>query len=609
LRAEGRAVATVASGDSFAAEGDAFTIDPGRRQDYDALLAALRSAGRLPRRILHLWGITAGEPADGEALTAGLVSLMLLGQALAAAGALPLRLLVVADGLADVADGDVVHPAKAALLGAVKVMGQELTGLACTAVDVAAIPADGFGAGRLIDQILGEADAPPRAEEMAVAFRGRRRWARSFAPVRLAAPSRPPLAADGVYLITDGTHGPGMAIAEHLVRAVGARVALVMPPQLPPRERWESWEGLPEAPPGQDVIGAALGRLLALEAEGLLDRILLLRSAPTDAAGLRAAFAEARSGCGRVRGVFHTAGAFTGGLLLLKTPEALLAAIDPAVRGARALMAAVEAEPELPDFILLSSSTLAVAGGLGQLDHAAAGCFLEGLALRRAGDGEVSTVMMTVHWDPYQWGGWLAATAGAAAGLSPQEISANHETFGVPAGTSGDALERLLAAGLPAFVVSNRDVGTLLRETDALAAEVLAGETGNAPREAHPRPGLATPYTPPRDELEEELAALWQDLFGIAPVGVEDSFLELGGHSLLAIQMATRLRAAFAVDLPVTVLFEAPTIAQLALQIRRARGEEDPAELEALLALVEGLSPEEAAEELAAIAAVSASGS
>ena len=49
--------------------------------------------------------------------------------------------------------------------------------------------------------------------------------------------------------------------------------------------------------------------------------------------------------------------------------------------------------------------------------------------------------------------------------------------------------------------------------------------------------GLATAYEPPRDELEERLAAIWQELFGIEPIGRDDNFLELGGHSLLAIQV------------------------------------------------------------------------
>jgi acyl carrier protein len=117
--------------------------------------------------------------------------------------------------------------------------------------------------------------------------------------------------------------------------------------------------------------------------------------------------------------------------------------------------------------------------------------------------------------------------------------------------------------------------------------------------EKAPRPGLSTPFEPPRDELEERLATVWQDLFGIEPIGRDDSFLELGGHSLLAIQMVTQIRSVLEVDLPVTALFETPTIGELAKSVRRARGEDDPAELEALLAMIEGLSPEEAAEKLA----------
>ncbi len=101
----------------------------------------------------------------------------------------------------------------------------------------------------------------------------------------------------------------------------------------------------------------------------------------------------------------------------------------------------------------------------------------------------------------------------------------------------------------------------------------------------------------------EQLAALWEELFGIAPIGIDDSFLELGGHSLLAIQMVTQIRALFEADLPVTALFEAPTIVELASWSRRAQGEESAEDIEALLALIEGLSPEEAAAKLAEMGA------
>src|SRR5205823_8717763 len=110
---------------------------------------------------------------------------------------------------------------------------------------------------RLVDQLLAEASLGA-AGGTAVALRGRRRWVRSFEPARLAeAPTEENaslLKPGAAYLITDGVHGGGAALAELLVRSLDARVALVVPPQFPSPERWDGWEGLPAVPPGADVI-------------------------------------------------------------------------------------------------------------------------------------------------------------------------------------------------------------------------------------------------------------------------------------------------------------------------------------------------------------------
>jgi acyl carrier protein len=67
--------------------------------------------------------------------------------------------------------------------------------------------------------------------------------------------------------------------------------------------------------------------------------------------------------------------------------------------------------------------------------------------------------------------------------------------------------------------------------------------------------------------VEEELAAIWAKVLGRQEVGVHDNFFELGGHSLLATQLTSRIRDAFQVELPVRILFEAPTMAMLARHI------------------------------------------
>jgi acyl transferase domain-containing protein len=552
------------------------------QQDGQEVVAVRKEDGFNPAAhqgdlILHLWSVTRNEPTFEEAQAAGLVSLTQLAQALSSEA----RLLVVANGLHELVDGDPIHPGKGTLLGALKVIHQEVPKLQIGSVDIVLGDLD-----RLAGQILAELSGPL---ETAVALRGRQRWVRGFEPVRPdETASR--LVPGGVYLIAEAAHGPGMALADHLVRNLDAKVTLVLPPQLPAREHWETWKGLPDVPPGQDVIGAAILRLLTLEREVGLDRVLVLRS--LDLPAIRERF-------GPIHGAFFTGIASGGGLLQLKTPEALHAALDPLARSVETFLAVVD--PENPAFILLSSTTPAVTGSLGQLEVAAAGSYLDALAARRASLAEdTSPYTITAHWDPYQWGGWLVTgVAGGMSGLAPEEVEANLRAHGVTEAKSAAALERLLASPFSRVIVSSQNLHGLIAETDSVTADTLFAQMPAHHGEKAPRPGLSTPFEPPRDELEEQLATLWQDLFGIEPIGRDDSFLELGGHSLLAIQMVTQIRSVLEVDLPVTALFEFPTIADLGKAVRRARGEDDPAELEALLALVEGLSAEEAAAKLA----------
>ncbi|MGH9762805.1 MAG: condensation domain-containing protein, partial [Blastocatellia bacterium] len=75
-------------------------------------------------------------------------------------------------------------------------------------------------------------------------------------------------------------------------------------------------------------------------------------------------------------------------------------------------------------------------------------------------------------------------------------------------------------------------------------------------------------YVVPRTPMEQVLAAVWEDLLGVARVSVHDNFFELGGHSLLATRVAARLNQELGVSLSVRTLFERPTIADLACEVQ-----------------------------------------
>jgi amino acid adenylation domain-containing protein len=86
-----------------------------------------------------------------------------------------------------------------------------------------------------------------------------------------------------------------------------------------------------------------------------------------------------------------------------------------------------------------------------------------------------------------------------------------------------------------------------------------------APDEAEAEMGRL--FVAPRTPVEEVIAGIWAQLFGLKQVSTQDNFFELGGHSLLATQVISRVRKVFHVEVPVRSLFESPTIAALAEQV------------------------------------------
>jgi aspartate racemase len=112
-------------------------------------------------------------------------------------------------------------------------------------------------------------------------------------------------------------------------------------------------------------------------------------------------------------------------------------------------------------------------------------------------------------------------------------------------------------------------IPSLLRPLDALPLTA----NGKVDRRALPSPEQlrsepSNRYEAPRDRLEVQLAQIWEELFGVRPIGVTDNFFDLGGHSLLAIRLFAEIERGLGRTLPVALLFEAPTVEQLASRLR-----------------------------------------
>jgi amino acid adenylation domain-containing protein len=88
-----------------------------------------------------------------------------------------------------------------------------------------------------------------------------------------------------------------------------------------------------------------------------------------------------------------------------------------------------------------------------------------------------------------------------------------------------------------------------------------------APSQVHPK--REKTEVAPRDFWELQLTQFWQELLGPGRIGVTDNFFDLGGHSLLAVRLLSRINKRFNKELPLSILFQEPTIEQLAVCLRQ----------------------------------------
>ncbi|MDP5138242.1 amino acid adenylation domain-containing protein, partial [Rheinheimera baltica] len=93
---------------------------------------------------------------------------------------------------------------------------------------------------------------------------------------------------------------------------------------------------------------------------------------------------------------------------------------------------------------------------------------------------------------------------------------------------------------------------------------------GKLDKQALPEPELINRdnYTAPRNELEEKLCAIWQNVLGLEQVGIHDHFFRIGGDSIKAIKLINNLNSRLKIDLPMVSLFTHSCIASLSEEIR-----------------------------------------
>ena len=543
LESDRRPVVTVSAGERYEqlTEGR-YAVRPGVREDYHRLIQELREQARVPNRVAHCWNL---QPVQGplsvetfrRAQDRGLHSLLFLSQALGSRTSTePTSMYILTTGLSDVTGEETLRPEVAPILGACRVVPQEYTNLRCRVVDLHA-SSDGevLLTKQEIDRFLAE-DCVGQ-DEPVVAYRGGHRWVPAFEPVKLDRPNGQPLLlrTHGVYLITGGLGGVGLQLADYLVQTVKARIVLIGRSR--PTEEQKQ-------------------QLKTLELRG--GEILTIQVNVADEQQMHVALTQTLERFGVLHGVIHAAGIAGGGLIDLKTTEAVETEFAPKVAGAFVLDHVLR-NVSL-DFICFCSSVSALTGGVGQVGYCAANATLDALAHMLSKRG---TRVMSVNFDRWNQVGMAVQ---AEARMKALQIDAA-EFDGMAVSEAQDVFGRILHGWTsPQVIVSVRDCASLVKQNFGATRSHFAilGGTGKDTRLVHERTELMVHAT-----IEETVTLVWQQVLGVKQVGLHDDFFTLGGESLAALQIVNRVRDIFGVEVSLVEFFESSTVIGLSAQIRR----------------------------------------
>jgi acyl transferase domain-containing protein/acyl carrier protein len=511
--------------------------------------------------IIHLWSLSIPKPSSDVLESTDIMqmlgcnSVLLIVQALARRMAGMPRLWLVTRGAQSVKAGEPIAVEQSALWGFGKVISFEFPDLKCIRIDLDLQQSIAETLPHLIKQI----SIDDREDQ--IAFRAGVHFVLRLLPFTITASFIIPvsLQADSTYLITGGTGGLGLKIAEWMAQQGARHLVLLSRSEPSP---------------------LAISMVDQMRHEGI--EVVYARADVSDPAQLRIVFDNIERSMPVLRGVIHAAGVLDDGSLLNINTERMKKVMAPKVDGTWNLHN-ITLHLHL-DFFVLFSSAVSVLGSPGQGNYAAASSYLDAMAHYRRNLGLPA---ISINWGPWAEVG-LAAEA--TEKLQERNASNQHLIKVIKIDQGLEILEQLLTEPTPQIIVLPFDLKNLLELYRTAAGIPFFAEVGGSDTHVtrlYTRPNLRQEYVAPRNEIERKLAELWRQTLHIDRVGVHDSFFELGGDSVLAAQILSLAQKAFGIRINPQEAFKAFTMERLAEMLEAE-----------ILSKIEGMSEDEAQRQL-----------
>jgi len=549
----------VCFGEQFVQRADgSFELNPASPGDYLKLLRELQGRATSALHIVHLGSVTRDEKETGHPLRAanqnfGFYSLLHLAQAVGELDiSVPIKIGIISNRLHEVTGEERLDPEMTTVLGPCGVIPKEFPNVECFNVDLADSQAIENLPDDVVAAILSEFAEPPQSQ--VVAYRGRYRWERRYEPVKLpnerATIRR--LRQGGVYLITGGTGGLGLAVAKHLAAACQPTLVLTKKTPFPDKSAWQ------ELLTARDTPARVIKTIQALlDIEKLGARVEILVAEASDREQMQKALNGALKKFGTIHGVIHAAGIVRAGLIQAKTRDTAESVLAPKVYGTMILFDLLK-KTKL-DFFVLFSSITTVSTPYAECDYSAANAFLDAFTYFSNAQQRFHT--LTINWPGWKEVGQLAELE-ALPGVEAWKQAALEKAIATEAGL--EVFKRVLNSDLKQVVVSPESLDHLLAQSRApFDPAMYLPRTPDAPRTPPRRGGQEDGGGQPASEVETALADIWSGVFGFEHISRTENFADLGGHSLLAMQIVSQIRSLYRINFTLREFFEAPTIAQL----------------------------------------------
>ncbi|NOU19053.1 MAG: acyltransferase domain-containing protein [Bacteroidales bacterium] len=575
LEKNNQKVKTVLAGSGFKQVNDnLYFVNPAIEDDYSKLFQILKVAGTTPDRILHLWNV--GDDEEKELIDQieatqnnGLYSLLNIARSIGFHSINKnVKLDVITSNTHSITGEEEINPLKATLIGAIKIIPLEYLNISCRNIDVSWPSTNSKSEEKLASQIYDEI----RNENLfnnIVGYRGYYRWVLNYKALRLetAAKSATTIRQGGVYLITGGFGGMGIAIAEHLAKEYKAKLVLVGRKSFPQRTEWDRYI---EASGADDPTSIRI--LKVRELEQYSSQVRVCSADVSDYGQMHQVIQTVEKEFGCINGVFHTAGlADYFGIIQRRSKEQTDEIMAPKVKGTFVIDSLVN-NKDLDFFLCFSSlGNQVYQEKFGQVGYNAANEFLDAFSLSKKSNK--ATVYKTINWADWLQGG-MAIEAVKRKRKNENNIDfASILSNAVTPSEGIGILYRVLNSRASQLIVSKIDLHSLIEEKSRRHLEKINGketQEDKAVSQLKSRPELSTTYKNPETECEKKLIKNFEEFFGYEHIGVNDDFFELGGDSLKARSLISKVHKEFDVKISMPELFNNPTIIKLAKLIENS---------------------------------------